>query len=169
MDILVVDGYNVIGAWEELHALRDTDFEQSRQLLIEKLAEYQAYTGHRVIVVFDAYHVRGLEKKYENYKVEVLYTKEKETADDRIEKLIKTLKNVKTQVYVATSDYAEQRTIFGQGALRKSSRELYLEIKQIEREIDQEIRDYSTRQFPPKIPLKPEVRETLEAWRRRKK
>lgn len=77
MVILVVDGYNVIGAWEELHALRDKDFEQSRQLLIEKLAEYQAYTGHRVIVVFDAYHVRGLEKNTKTLKLKLFIQKKK--------------------------------------------------------------------------------------------
>ena len=67
----------------------------------------------------------GIEKKIKNHKVEVIFTRENETADERIEKLAKSLNNVKTQIHVATSDYTEQWVIFGQGALRKSARELY--------------------------------------------
>ena len=90
------------------------------------MAEYQAYTGNRVMIVFDAYDVQGIERKYKNYKVEVIFTKENETADERIEKLAIALNNRKTQIHVATSDYTEQWAIFGQGALRKSARELLL-------------------------------------------
>ena len=63
MDILLVDGYNIIGAWSELRKLKNTDFELARNVLIEKMAEYQAYTGYRVIVVFDVHQVSGIEKK----------------------------------------------------------------------------------------------------------
>lgn len=166
MIILLVDGYNIIGAWEELKKLKDQDLAQARSLLIEKMAEYQAYKGHRVIVVFDAYYVRGLETKQKDHRVEVIYTKEKETADECIEKLIKEIKNVKTQVYVATSDYTEQRTIFAQGALRKSARELYIETKNIEREIEKELKNHQRIQSSSKIPIKKEVLEVFEKWRR---
>lgn len=166
MNILVVDGYNMIGAWSELKRLKDKDLAKARDLLIEWMADYQAYSGCKVIIVFDAYEVRGLQTNLKTYNVEIIFTKEKETADECIERLIKSLKNVKNQVYVATSDFAEQRTVFGQGALRKSARELYIELKNIEREIEIEIEEYSTGGFQPKIPLDPKVRNAFERMRR---
>lgn len=166
MNILVVDGYNMIGAWDELKQLKDKDLAQARDLLIDWMADYQAYSGYRVIIVFDAYEVRGIQNKLKTYDVEIIFTKEKETADECIEKLVKSLKNVKNQVYVATSDFAEQRTIFGRGALRKSARELYIELKNIEVEIAKEIEEYSNMQFQPKIPLPPHVRMAFEKMRR---
>ncbi|ARI75416.1 NYN domain-containing protein [Halobacillus mangrovi] len=166
MIVLIVDGYNMIGAWPELKRLKEKDLGQARDLLIEMLAEYQSYTGDRIIVVFDAYHVRGLEKKHKNYKVDVIFTKENETADERIEKLAGELNDVRTQVYVATSDYAEQRTIFGQGAFRKSARELYIEIKNIENQIKKDVESHNQVQYQPKIPMNEEVRKLFEKWRR---
>ncbi|MGI8317243.1 NYN domain-containing protein [Halobacillus mangrovi] len=166
MIVLIVDGYNMIGAWPELKRLKEKDLGQARDLLIEMLAEYQSYTGDRIIVVFDAYHVRGLEKKHKNYKVDVIFTKENETADERIEKLAGELNDVRTQVYVATSDYAEQRTIFGQGAFRKSARELYIEIKNIENQIKKDVESHNQVQNQPKIPMNEEVRKLFEKWRR---
>lgn len=166
MNILVVDGYNVIGAWEELEKLKNKDLAQARKLLIDKMAEYQSYRGDRVIVVFDAYSVPGLEKRMESSKVEVIYTKENETADECIERLVKGLKNVKTQVYVATSDYTEQRTIFAQGALRKSARELYIEMKGIEEEIEKDVEEHIKNQSSPRITLADDVRQAFEKWRR---
>ncbi|RLL40772.1 NYN domain-containing protein [Oceanobacillus piezotolerans] len=166
MVIVVVDGYNMIGAWNELEKLREIDIGQARDRLIELMAEYQAYSGHRVIIVFDAYYVRGMESKLKASKVEIIYTKEKETADECIEKLVKKLKNVKTQVYVATSDYAEQRTIFGQGALRKSARELYLELQDIERQIKENIQTHKEMKPQSKIHLDKEILEKFERMRR---
>ncbi len=166
MIVLLVDGYNMIGAWPELKQLKERDLSQARDLLIEMMAEYQSYTGDRIIVVFDAYHVRGLEKKQLNHKVEVIFTKESETADERIEKLAGQLNDVRTQVYVATSDYAEQRTIFGQGAFRKSARELYIEVKNIENQIKKDVEARNEVQYQPKIPMNKEVRELFEKWRR---
>ncbi|MFD1038192.1 NYN domain-containing protein [Virgibacillus byunsanensis] len=166
MIVLVVDGYNIIGAWEELQRLKKKDIGQARDRLIELMAEYHAYSNHQVIIVFDAYFVRGVESKYKSHKIEIIFTKENETADECIEKLVKTLKNVKNQVYVATSDYAEQRTIFGRGALRKSARELYIELKNIEREIEKDIEIHKKEQPQIKIPLKADVRKIFEKWRR---
>ncbi|MDC3414660.1 NYN domain-containing protein [Aquibacillus sp. 3ASR75-11] len=166
MVVLLVDGYNMIGAWEELQRLKDQDLGQARDLLINQLAEYQAFTGDRVIIVFDAYYVRGLEKKQKDHRVEVIYTKENETADECIEKLVKQVKNVKTKVYVATSDYAEQRTIFAQGALRKSARELYIETKNIEKEIEKEVTFHKHNQSSSRIPMNKEMRDLFEKWRR---
>lgn len=166
MDVLVVDGYNIIGAWDELKKIKENDMGQARDRLIDLMAEYKAYSGLRVIVVFDAYYVPGMSSKYNTHKVEVIYTKEKETADECIERLVKTLMNVKNKVYVATSDYAEQRTIFGQGALRKSARELSIELKSIDKEIKEKIEQHKTMQPQSKIHLDQDVMEKFEKWRR---
>lgn len=166
MDVLVVDGYNVIGAWEELDKLKQKDMASARDRLIDVLAEYQAYSGRRVIVVFDAYYVQGISSKYCTHKVEVIFTKEKETADECIERLVKGLKNVRNQVYVATSDYAEQRTIFGRGALRISAPELYMEWRNIEREISESIAEHKNVKPQSKIVLDADILEKFEKWRR---
>ncbi|MCU9594013.1 NYN domain-containing protein [Caldibacillus thermolactis] len=166
MDILIVDGYNMIGAWPELQALKDEDLAAARDLLIEKLAEYKGYMGIHVIVVFDAYVVKGKETKYKNYNVEIIYTKEKETADAKIEKLAKEMMDRRTKVYVATSDSAEQWQIFGQGAFRISARELYNEIRQIENNIKKEINEIKEERPFSKIPLSKEVADFFEKFRR---
>ncbi|SEQ85292.1 NYN domain-containing protein [Piscibacillus halophilus] len=166
MIVLVVDGYNMIGDWPELRELKDYQLEEARNRLIEMMAEYQAYTGYRVIVVFDAYGVKGTEKKRKEHRVEVIFTKENETADERIEKLVNEVKNVMTKVYVATSDYTEQWTIFSKGALRKSARELLLEVREIHSEIKNDVEEHQTLQPKSKIPLSKDVLEAFEKWRR---
>ena len=166
MNVLVVDGYNIIGAWEELQKVKKQDLGQARDHLIESMADYQAYTGYRVIIVFDAHYVPGTESKQRAYKVDVIYTKENETADECIEKLVKVYKNVSNQVYVATSDFLEQRITFGRGALQKSARELFLELKDIEREISDKINLHKRKQPQSKITLNDEVLERFEKWRR---
>ncbi|MBU5594694.1 NYN domain-containing protein [Amphibacillus sp. MSJ-3] len=166
MDVLLVDGYNIIGDWTELKSLREVDLDQARQLLIEKMAEYQAYRGYRVIIVFDAYEVKGPESKDNQYNIEIIYTKEKETADQCIERLVKEFINVKTKVYVATSDYTEQRTIFQQGAYRKSARELAIEVDQIKKEISNDLRTFEKRKQGRSLPIKQEILDQFEKMRR---
>lgn len=166
MNILLVDGYNIIGAWGELQILKDKDLAQARDRLIEIMAEYQAYTGDKVIIVFDAHEVRGKENIYNQLKVEVIYTKENETADQRIEGLVGKLKNVKTKVYVATSDYDEQRIIFGRGAFRISARELKIELQDMEREINFRVMHHKKNKPQIKIPLNEELLEKFEKMRR---
>ncbi len=164
--ILVVDGYNIIGAWPNLRDLRDQDLAAARDRLIEMMAEYQGYSGHQVIVIFDAYFVPGNEKKYRNSKVDVIFTKENETADERIERLASKLIKINTRVYVATSDYTEQRTIFAQGAYRKSARELLQEMGEIQKEIENKVKKVREEQPSSRIPLSREVSEMFEKWRR---
>lgn len=168
MVVLIVDGYNIIGDWDELKQLKQKDLSQARDRLIELMAEYQAYSGSRVIIVFDAYYVRGIESKLKQYKVEIIYTKEKETADECIERLVKKVKNVRTQIYVATSDYEEQRMIFGQGALRKSARELKIELENMNREISHSMSEHMKARPKSKIPLNEDILEKFEKWRRGK-
>lgn len=166
MNILLVDGYNIIGAWPELQLLKNKDLEAARDLLVEKMAEYQGYSGYRVIVVFDAHYVKGTERKFKNYNVEVIFTRTNETADERIEKLAIVLNNIKTQIYVATSDFTEQRVIFAQGALRKSARELHNEMNHIEKQIDKKVKKSQENKPVSKIPLSDEIVEIFEKWRR---
>src|SRR5699024_4126416 len=192
MNVLIVDGYNMIAAWEELIKLKEIDLGQARDHLINLMAraweeliklkeidlgqacdhlinlmaDYQAYQGIRVIVVFDAHFVPGVENKEKTYKIDIIYTKENETADECIEKLVTNYKNVTNQVYVATSDYMEQRITFGRGALRKSARELYNEIKDMEREIAEDI-DYQQKKQPQtKVLIQKDVLQIFEKWRR---
>lgn len=169
MDILIVDGYNIIGAWPELRKLKEHDLASARDLLIAKMAEYQGFTGNKVIIVFDAHLVQGIEKKYTNHQVDVIFTREHETADERIEKLAKQLINVRTKVYVATSDYTEQWTIFGQGALRKSARELLAEMEAIERSIAKKVEKIHEQKPLSRIPLTDEIAKIFEKWRRGEK
>lgn len=166
MDVLLVDGYNMIGAWPELRELKKTDFAAARDKLIEKMAEYKAYTGYRVIIVFDAHQVLGIETKTTNYNVEVIFTKENEIADEKIERMAIELNNITTQVHVATSDYTEQWVVFGQGALRKSARELLNEMNEIEKKIDYSVQEKKQEQAPNRIKIKGEIAEIFEKWRR---
>lgn len=166
MDILIVDGYNIIGAWPELRVLKNKDLSAARDRLIEKMAEYQAYSDLKVIVVFDAQFVEGIEKKQRNHKVEVIFTKKNETADERIEKLAIVLSNRKTKIYVATSDYTEQWQIFGKGALRISARELLTEMESIENRIKKKVKTIQDNKPSAKIPISEGMAEIFEKWRR---
>jgi len=165
-NILIVDGYNMIGAWKELRSLKDTNLEEARNRLVELLAEYQAVMGWRVIVVFDAYYVSGAEKSYLQNSVEVIYTKKNETADERIEKLSNELKNRKVQIYVATSDMTEQNVIFGNGALRKSARELEIELEIIQSNISKKVEASQNERPKSRIQLPKEIELAFEKWRR---
>ena len=134
-EYLLVDGYNIIFAWNELTALARTDVSAARQALEDILSNYQGIRKCVVILVFDAYKVKGnpgsVEKKDHIY---VVYTKEAETADAYIEKATYDLgKN--HRVRVATSDGLEQLIILGHGALRLSARAFQAEIEQAQGEI----------------------------------
>lgn len=168
-DVLLVDGYNMIGGWPELFELSQRDLQEARDRLLERLADYQAFSGKKVIVVFDAYRVPGLGKSYTQNKVEMVFTKEKETADECIERLVGEFSHRRRrQVYVATSDMVEQHVIFGQGALRVSARELLIQVEQGEKEIQAQIvkRSESSGRNTLDSKLSPEQREFLERWRR---
>lgn len=165
-DILIVDGYNIIGAWVDLKRLRDVDLQASRDALIDKMADYQGYTGTKVIIVFDAYTVRGIEKKMKQARVEIIFTRKKQTADEKIEQLAIELRNINTRIYVATSDYTEQWVIFGQGALRKSARELELEVQMVEKQVRRRTQEEKERQPAMRTIFSDDVTEKLEKLRR---
>ncbi|MGG0186290.1 NYN domain-containing protein [Bacillus rhizoplanae] len=165
-DILIVDGYNIIGAWADLKKLRDVDLQASRDSLIDKMADYQGYTGTKVMIVFDAYSVYGIEKKMKQASVDVIFTRKNQTADEKIEQLAIELRNINTRIYVATSDYTEQWAIFGQGALRKSARELEIEVQAMERRVRHETRKTKEEQPAMRTIFSEEVTEKLEKLRR---
>lgn len=165
-NVLLVDGYNVIGAWEELRQLKKGRLGDARDRLIERLAEYKAHMGWRVIIVFDAHLMPGIEKKKVKHDVEVMFTRENETADERIEKLVSELSSRRVQIHVATSDFTEQWVVFAQGALRKSARELEIEVNEMDRMITKKVEDIQKQRPFSKIPLSDEVAEIFEKWRR---
>lgn len=140
-EYLLVDGYNVIFATDELKKLTEDSLDDARRVLIARLAAYQAVKGNNVIVVFDAYKVKGDHREIERvHGIDVVYTKEAETADAYIEKTTKKLiKNYR--VRVATSDNLEQIIIFGSGAVRTPARELMAEVRASEDEIRQFIEE----------------------------
>ncbi|GAA3317811.1 NYN domain-containing protein [Ectobacillus funiculus] len=143
-EILIVDGYNIIGAWKELRKLKDTDLQSARDVLIDKMADYQGFTGIKVIIVFfDAYYVQGIEKKTNQAKVEVIFTRKKtKQLMKKIEQLAIELREIDTSISVATSDYTEQWVIFfAQGALRKSARELEIEVELMEGQVRRRIQE----------------------------
>lgn len=138
-DYLLVDGYNIIFAWQELKELADINIDSARDKLIEKLANYQGYKGCKLILVFDAYKVKGgKENVIKQGDMWIVYTKEAETADRYIAKASLELTD-KGMVRVATSDALIQMIIFGSGAVRTSARELEAEVKHVEGQIAEKL------------------------------
>ena len=169
-EFLIVDGYNIIGAWPELRELKmKGELDLAREMLVDWLNEYQAYSGKRVLLVFDAHFVPGSGKKYKNRRITVYFTKENESADELIEKLVADLNHRKRQIYVATSDYTEQRVIFGQGALRISARELAIEKENTQKLIKNKVIEESRASKKTVASmLDDELFKIFESWRRNK-
>lgn len=129
------DGYNIMNAWPELKKLMEVDYGAAREDLISTLQEYQGYTGYRVILVFDAYKVRGGLGSTERYEgLEVVYTSENETADAYIQRVSEKLAR-KYDLWVISSDLLIQQYSFGHGALRMSSMSFLEEVTRIKAEI----------------------------------
>lgn len=137
-EYLLVDGYNVIYAWEDLKELAEINMDAARDRLLDIMCNYQGYRQCNLIVVFDAYKVRGFQGEVTRYhNIEVVFTKEAETADQYIEKLAHNIGR-KYKVTVATSDGLEQIIIMGQGCHLLSSRELKLEVERLNQHIREE-------------------------------
>ena len=138
---LLVDGYNVIYAWDELKELLDTNVDAARGKLLDEMCNYQGMKGMELIVVFDAYRVKGHETEITDYlNIHVVYTKEAETADQYIEKFAHT-HGRKYDVTVATSDGLEQIIIRGQGCRLLSARELKRDYEEAKAQIRTEYLD----------------------------
>ena len=136
-EYLLVDGYNIIFSWEELNRLAKENLDLARARLINILCNYQGFRRCNLILVFDAYRVKGNHREIENEMgITVVYTKEAETADMFIEKTAHELKG-KHRVRVATSDNVEQIIILGNGAVRVSATEFLAEVTEVEKAIRQ--------------------------------
>lgn len=136
-EYLLVDGYNIIFAWEELSELAKVDVGGARTRLMDILSNYQGYKKVNLILVFDAYRVEGGQGSvFKYHNIYVVYTKEAETADQYIEKTVHAIGR-NYHVTVATSDALEQVIIIGQGGHRMSARDLADEIAGMEQEIRQ--------------------------------
>lgn len=134
-EYLFVDGYNIINTWTELKDLIEINIEASRQRLIEIMIEYQSYKDINIIIVFDAYRVKGANLKKDKFAgLEVIYTKENETADTFIERKLDEIGRLR-KVSVATSDSLLQQLILSRGGLRISARELYHLVNDTNKEI----------------------------------
>ncbi len=137
-EYLLVDGYNIIFAWEDLKELAKTNVESARSKLLDILCNYQGYMKNTLIVVFDAYKVKGNPGSVSKYhNIYVVYTKEAETADQYIEKTVHEIGH-KYHVTVATSDALEQMIIWGQGATRLSAQGLLEEVQSVDKERQEE-------------------------------
>lgn len=138
-EYLLVDGYNIIFAWDELRSLSEVNIDSARDKLMDIMCNYQGYKNVELILVFDAYKVHGGERKiFDYHNIHVVYTKEAETADQYIEKFAHDV-GKKYRVTVATSDRLEQMIVWGAGAKRLSAQGLYEEVMYINREIKEYI------------------------------
>lgn len=141
-DYLIVDGYNVIFSWDGLSRYAKENLEGSRHMLMDLLSNYRGYTNSEIVLVFDGYKVKdNVGEKLDYHGIKVVFTKENETGDMYIEKLVSDVgKNYR--VRVVTSDNLIQISVFRNGVLRMSSSEFREEIEAVEKQIDETIRTY---------------------------
>jgi predicted RNA-binding protein with PIN domain len=133
--LLIVDGYNVIFAWKSLKTLANESLSHARERLTDIIANYGKIKGFEVILVFDAMYTEETEKSQKiGNDCLVIYTDKDETADSRIEKLVYDHRHERRDIYVATSDWAEQNQILGTGAYRIPAKELEDAVAQAKKE-----------------------------------
>lgn len=135
MRIVFVDGYNVINHWHVLNTMKEYSYETARIKLIEILNNYASFTGYKVILVFDGHLIPGnIETTERHGDIKVVFTKDGETADSYIERSVNDIGR-KVEVVVVTSDSLEQQLAFQRGAIRTSSIEFGVEVREIEGKI----------------------------------
>ena len=132
---LIVDGYNIIFATDELAAMAREDLDAARRALMDRLSSYAGFRKCRVVLVFDGYKVKGnLGEKSQFHNIQVVYTKENETADAYIEALVSQI-GTNYNIRVATSDALVQLSSLRSGVLRMSARELQEELARARKEM----------------------------------
>ena len=135
-EYVLVDGYNILFAWDELSAIARDNLDAARHILMNLLCNYQAYRGCALILVFDAYKVpEGLGSVEKYHNIHIVYTKQAETADQYIERVTYALAGRRRRVRVATSDNLEQLIILGHGAERVSAQSFHDEVQAVQAEI----------------------------------
>ncbi|MCR5352812.1 MAG: TetM/TetW/TetO/TetS family tetracycline resistance ribosomal protection protein [Clostridiales bacterium] len=141
-EYLLVDGYNVIFAWNSLKQLSEKTLDLARNELVNIMCNFAAFNGCEVIVVFDAYKVKGSKGELEKlHNISIVYTKEAETADTYIEKATYKLSK-DNKVRVVTSDYSEQLIILGNGAVRVSAVAFAAEVNETVKQIKEVLDGY---------------------------
>ncbi|MCG2139289.1 NYN domain-containing protein [Staphylococcus epidermidis] len=164
---LIIDGYNMIGQSSTLSTVAKENLEEAREQLLDTIANYNALIADEIACVFDAYEQSGIEREYFYHGVKTIFTKEKETADSFIERYVYELYNKHTtHITVVTSDMSEQHAIFGSGAYRISSREMWRELKENEVVVNKSLDDFSEKKPRIRIPLSNEILEEFEKIRR---
>lgn len=132
----------MIAFWQSTRQLFKTNqLDQARNILLTKLNHYAHFENINIICVFDAQYVPGLRQRYDQYYISVVFTEEDETADSYIERMAAELNTAIHMVEVATSDLNEQWTIFSQGALRVTARELEQRVHTVKADLDKMSRD----------------------------
>lgn len=167
---VIVDGYNVIGRRMRGALKSVDDLESARAWLLEQAAEYRAFTGDDVILVYDAHHQDLTESREMTLGVTVIYTHKQETADERIERLVYELRGQYRQIIVATSDAAEQQVVFGGGALRISAAAWLRRMASVQRQIERTVEglDGAADRQKGRLSdyLRQDIEKILEKWRR---
>ena len=144
-EYLLVDGYNIIFAWEELRGLAERNIDSARDKLMDVCSNYQGFAGCTLILVYDAYKVKGGTGSVQKYhNIYVVYTKEAETADQYIEKAVHEIGR-KHRVTVATSDALEQMIIWGEGAVRLSAQGFWDAVEAAARQMREQYLDKEER------------------------
>lgn len=168
-EYLIVDGYNIIFSWPEFEEHRKTGMDYARTRLVDILVNYAAISGDHVVVVFDAHMARNSVEHAEKIgdSLEVIYTREGETADAVIERLAGEL-SASGRVHVATSDWAEQSMIFGRGAFRITPRELLDKVRRLLEKTRSRYVSTPPSESYLENRLVGEVRKAMEKWRREK-
>lgn len=163
----IIDGYNVIGQSDYLKRIASESLEEARKALLLELVNYNARQSGELICVFDAYDVKRLESVELFHGIKVIYSKEKETADAVIERLVYDLydKHI-TRITVVTSDLSEQHAIFGSGALRISSREFLLELMEGKEMLERDMKAMNQHKPRTRIEIDETTKEQLERLRR---
>ncbi len=166
-----MDGYNVLNAWPEVTFLKEEDLAHARDRLIAVLSEFRVLSGIRIILVFDAHQVKGgTEKREECEGIEVIFTREGESADQWIEKFVSQARGLQGEaipVFVTTSDWLEQRIVSARGAYRVTPLELYRELQRLKAESEKYSREAFDR-VPLDSRLSAQIKKTFENWRRSK-
>lgn len=168
MEYLIIDGYNIINAWNDIFDLRNESLEECRIKLLNILSNYQGFKKIPVIAVFDAHLVKGSQQKHEMFdNIEVVYTKENETADNYIERFVYKMGNIHT-IRVATLDYLEQTIVMSKGGIRMSARELREEIESTGKNVSKRLVNNVGNPNTIMSRIDPEMCEKLEKMRRGK-
>ena len=168
--VLLVDGYNVLGAWPDITKARQ--FSHARDILAERLHNYAGYTDQKVILVYDAWQSDHMKRSIENRDgLQIVFTQKGETADQYIERqcgiYASAIDAGRLEVRVATSDAVEQTLALGRGAVRLSARELIYEIVQTTNpSVNRQTKSVNTGKRMVMDRLSCEVREKLEKMRR---